>query len=1064
MTRERRGDAEASQEDALGTRKAFGAEGDELEGPPRKVSSSSSSLSSGVTPPQAPDGDGERTVSPVPLAVVRAAGEARDPRVMGIVMSRMFGRAVQPQRIGRFVLLDRLGEGGMGVVYAAYDDRLDRKVAVKVLRSTAHEAEPTRRQRLLQEARALARLSHPNIVTVHEVDTHGDDVFVAMEHVRGQSLDRWIEGPEGTGRPWREVVEVLAAAGRGLVAAHHAGIVHRDFKPHNVVVGEDGAVKVLDFGLASMVGVVPVASPAGAAVPPEQNLALTPTGALVGTPAYMAPEQYAGATVDGRSDQFSFFVTLYQALYRQLPYSPSALAYASVAPSDVHGPTPPAGSSVPRWLQRALQIGLEIEPERRHATMEAALVAITRDPAARRRRALALGGLVTVVALGSATAVAMWGIPASDSCEHGAATMARAWGAEARAQVHEGLLASGVPFADETWSQLEPRLGAYADAWASARDETCRAHRDGATSAWLHDHQLACLELRLASFDALVELVGDADQEAAARTLAAAASLPSVPSCVGAEAFAEAVAPPEDAALASEVEARRRQLARVVELEALGRYADGRQEAHAVIEDAEQLGYRPLLAEALVRDGSLAMEHGAPDEAERLLTAALGYALATDHVDVAVEATARRIFVRAERMRTPERAVDDVASGASLLERVGGDPRLRVLYLNNVGSFYIRRHEPEVAREVLEQALAVESPLGADEPGRVQTLGNLAIAEERAGLDEPARTHLAEALELARRVFGPHHPTVAELARLRGDLLFRTGHPRAADAALREVLDMLHAAVGPRSPLHHAPLVLLGELALEERRYAEAEGWFQQAAALELAAEGGGEMYGMLEQTGLARAWWGQGEAERAREVLDRVVARAEASGAPYTAALRELYGRTLLLHGQPAAALPQLRRAVELEEQQGYGRSRLAAVAFIGQGRALGRLGRLDEAEAALGEALPRLEDGVHRRERAWALVGGSRVAAAKRERALAIAHARAAVALLEPWGEPEHPDHALAWVALALALRMGTPTAEELREAEALAERARMSLSTRGEAFGAELAELEDDESTEL
>lgn len=1022
--------------------------------PGASEASSSLASSESATPPHA-DVDEDRTASPVPLAVVRAAGEARDPRVMGIVLSRMFGRAVQPQRIGRFILLDRLGEGGMGVVYAAYDDRLDRKIAVKVLRSTAQGTDPSRRQRLVQEARALARLSHPNIVTVHEVDTHGDDVFVAMEHVRGQSLDRWIEGPDGAGRPWHEVVEVLAAAGRGLAAAHRAGIVHRDFKPHNVVVGEDGVVKVLDFGLASMLGAPPTSRPPGSAEP-EDGVALTRTGALVGTPAYMAPEQYEGAGVDARSDQFSFFVTLYQALYRQLPFSASAQARAALVASDGLVPTPRARSSVPRWLQRAVQVGLAADPERRHPTMEAALVAITRDPAARRRRVLALGGLVTVVALGSAAAVAAWGLPAAAPCEHGVAAMDRAWGPGARAQVHQGLLASGVPFGDETWSRLEPRLAAYVEAWASTRDETCRAHRDGATSDRLYDRQVACLELRLASFDALVELLGNADPGAAARSLAAAATLPAAPACIGAVALTDAVAPPEGAELAREVEAQRRRLARVVELEALGRYADGRQEARAVVEDAERLRYRPLLAEALVRDGSLAMEHGAPDEAEDLLTAALGHALATDHVDVALEAIARRIFVRAERMRTPERAEDDVASGAGLLDRVGGDPRLRTLYLNNVGSFHIRRNAPEAARRVLEQALEVGSSLGPDEPSRVQTLGNLAIAEERAGLDEPARTHLAEALELARRALGPQHPTVAELARLRGELLLRTGHLRAAQAALQEALELLRAAVGPRSPLHHAPLVLLGELALEERRHADAEAWFQQAAALELAAEGGGEMYGMLEQTGLARAWWGRGEPQRARAGLEREVARAEASAAPYAAALHLLYGRTLLLHGDPAAALPQLRRAVELEAQHGNARSRVAAVAFLGQGQALARLGRLDEAEAALSEALARLEDTPHRRDRAWALVERSGVAAAQGQRALAIAHARAAVEWIEPWGEPEHPDHALAWAALARALRMGTPTVAEQREAEALAERARASLSARGEAFSAELAEL--------
>lgn len=1033
MTKLRAGDADSGPSDA-----------------PETTDAGACASSPGATPPA--DVNLDPGGSPVPLTVVRTAGEARDPRIKGIVLSRLFGHALEPQRIGRFTLLDRLGEGGMGVVYAAYDDRLDRKVAVKVLRAAGNDATTTRQQRLLQEARALARLSHPNIVTVHEVGTHDDGVFVAMEHVRGQSLDRWLEGPDGAGgRPWPQVIEVMTAAGRGLAAAHRAGIVHRDFKPHNVIVGEDGVVKVLDFGLARMLGPSPAVA-IGAMPTPQSNAVLTRTGATLGTPAYMAPEQHVGAVVDERSDQFAFFVTLYQALYRQMPFPTDSLARLSAALADGHVPTP-AGSAVPRWLQRAVQVGLSIDRARRYPSMEAALAAIARDPAARRWRALGLGGIVVAAAAGSAAVVAAWSPPASVPCEHGAAAMAETWGPQAQAEVRQGLLASGAPSADDTWSRLEPRLEAHAEQWASTRDQACRAHREGATSAVLYDHQVACLELRLASFAALVELLGDADRAAAERALSAAAALPATSSCLGAAALSDAVAPPADPELAREVKARRLRLARVGELEALGRYAEGLQEARAVVEEAEQLGYRPLLAEALVREGSLAMEHAAPEDAERMLTAGLGHALATDHVHVAVEATARRIFVRAERMRSPERAVDDVVLGASLLERVGDHPRLRSLYLNNVGAYHIRRVEPEQARRVLEQALEIESQLGPDEPSLAQTMGNLSLAEEQAGRDVQAREHIEDALVIARRVFGPHHPTVAELAQLRGELLFYTGHLRAAETALQEVLETLPQAVGPHSPLHHAPLVLLGELALEERRYPQAQVWFERAAALAL----GGEMYGVLEQTGLARAWWGQGEAERARAVLERVVARAAASEAPYTAALRLLYGRTLLQHGHPEAALSELHRAIEIEEQQGNPRSQIAGIGFIARGRALGRVGRSSEAEAALTEALSRLDGVSPRRYRAWAHVERSLVASAQEQRAPAITHARAAVALLESWGEPEHPDHARAWVTLARALRTGTPTADELHEAEALAARAHASLVARGEAFGAELAALD-------
>ncbi|MCA9693542.1 MAG: serine/threonine protein kinase, partial [Myxococcales bacterium] len=208
--------------------------------------------------------------------------------------------------IDRYLILARLGEGGMGLVYAAHDPELDRKVAIKLLRGDPTDSGA--RDRLLREAQAMARLSHPNVITVHDVGTARGHVFVAMEYVEGGTLGTWLEEQE---RGWRAVLDVFLAAGRGLAAAHEAGLVHRDFKPDNVLLERDGRVRVADFGLARYgLGAAPTHPPAPAEAPTDMtrtgvslNTKLTITGATVGTPAYMAPEQLGGVDVDARADQ-----------------------------------------------------------------------------------------------------------------------------------------------------------------------------------------------------------------------------------------------------------------------------------------------------------------------------------------------------------------------------------------------------------------------------------------------------------------------------------------------------------------------------------------------------------------------------------------------------------------------------------------------------------------------------------------------------------------------------------------------------------------------------------------
>ncbi|HHH29550.1 MAG TPA: serine/threonine protein kinase, partial [Polyangiaceae bacterium] len=259
-------------------------------------------------------------------------------------------------RLGRYEIRACAGIGGMGVVYEAYDPELDRRIALKVLRPH-HRGEGSRR--LSREARALAKLSHPNVVSVFDVGSEGDRVFIAMELIDGSTLREWLDEV----RSRAEVLEAFIEAGRGLAAAHERGLVHRDFKPDNVLVGEDGRVVVTDFGLARHRFV-------------SDTDDVTRDGAIVGTPAYMAPEVRSGGDVDARSDQFSFAVALYQALHGHLPRVDLPLMQG-------------ARSAQLGWrLRRVLRRALDGDPSKRFRTMDALVEELERCRAPRRGPAI----------------------------------------------------------------------------------------------------------------------------------------------------------------------------------------------------------------------------------------------------------------------------------------------------------------------------------------------------------------------------------------------------------------------------------------------------------------------------------------------------------------------------------------------------------------------------------------------------------------------------------------------------------------------------------------------------
>jgi len=320
----------------------------------------------------------------------------------GVAAARL-ARALTPlepgARVGRYQILGSVGRGGMGEVYAAYHPDLDRRIALKVVHESGGET-AEQQARLLREARSIARLSHPNVIAVYDAGTVADRVYVAMEFVEGVTMDRWLAAEP---RSWRQVLDVFVAAGRGLAAAHAAGVVHRDFKPQNVMIARDGSVRVMDFGLARMTGDVPAVAPillaltAESASEPIQTV--TRAGTIVGTPAYMAPEQFRGEAADARSDQFSFCVALYEALFGERPFAGENLLSLtmSVTEGELRVPRAAKRAEIPLWIRRPLLRGLRTEPGQRHPTMTELIDALAHDPASRRRRFVGIGAIAAAV-------------------------------------------------------------------------------------------------------------------------------------------------------------------------------------------------------------------------------------------------------------------------------------------------------------------------------------------------------------------------------------------------------------------------------------------------------------------------------------------------------------------------------------------------------------------------------------------------------------------------------------------------------------------------------------------
>ena len=752
-------------------------------------------------------------------------------------------REATPAAIGKYVVLGRLGQGGMGTVYAVYNPDLDRKSVIKLVRPD--HAGDSGQRRLLREARLLATLSHPNVVQVHDSGLHDGDVYVVMEFIAGVTFDAWRRrGPH----PWPQVLAVHAQAGLGLAAAHARGIVHRDYTPRNAMLGDDGRAVVLDFGLShgrGAPGPVSGAAPAEAnAEAPEGESTLTHAGAIVGTPRYMSPEQLRGAPTDARSDQFSFCVVLWEALFDRLPYAGDNIHVYNGAVLDGALAAPDELRGVPRPVLEALRRGLSPEPERRFPDMHALLAALQPAPA-RDRRGLALAWVAVAVGL----ALGLWGLstrPPSPA-ERCAAELADApvW--------DTGPLATDPPGG-------RARLDAIAERWRATRRDLCAARLGGALPDALHRRGLRCLEAHRAV------LVRVGEQLRAGATLDLA-ELPD-PERLAACADPANLSPETDPATPRAREDAREiadALDRARAALIVGRYRDSEALAADAVRRARALDHGPTLAAALYQLARARSYGERAAAAEPALREAAALAVAHDLHELAADAYLRLLRVAALAGERPQdgRLWYSALAGhlARLDERDGPREAEAREYLGDVA-----RREGDLAAARVEYERALAGRAGAWAFLRTPALVGLARVDLAEGDHAAAGVRFAEALRIVEAELGPAHPKlVPPLFGLAQAHLAAGRHEPAAAA-----IDRARALLGdpPAGPL---------------------------AAAVEYRAAEIAELRGDLPR---ARAL-----AEAARRALRAPGLPPEVAG--YTPRVLDLAARMAYETGEPRAALP---------------------------------------------------------------------------------------------------------------------------------------------------------------
>jgi tetratricopeptide (TPR) repeat protein len=839
-----------------------------------------------------------------------------------------------------YVVERALGEGAMGVVYLANHPTLQRKVALKIHRARSSRSA----DRLLEEARAAAAIQHENVLVVHGVGTWQGQVFVAMEFVDGMTARQWVKAEP---RTWREVVALYLEAGRGLAAAHARGLVHRDFKPDNVLVQRAttgrGRVKVADFGLAGRVSETSAThSDTAAGAESKQSRS------IVGSPAYMAPEQYQSADVDARADQFSFCVALFEALFGRRPFEGDDLPALAAAIASGRFQEP-EGADVPAHVRRVVRRGLSRDRDDRFPDMPTLLHALGRDPATTRRR---IAGGVAAMAIGATVTWVATRRPDPLPACLATPAIASWWDEAASQRLRTAMRPSGRDHVERTMDRVDAVLVRYRDDASNVLASACEAtHVTGTRARVELEAQAQCLTQRGREVTALVEVLSRGTPEIVDRAISAVEALSPVDRCSDPDAL-DQTDDQDDPRLV----ALKQQLARVRSLRLTGGFDEAAALAATTLDEVRTLARPHLHAELALELAVIEAGLRRTASASATLREAVNAAILAGSDPLAADIAAQGVFVDGYLGASYAQAQQWSSLGWAWLDRAGRPMDLVVQLLGQRG--VASRTADRLPEAVLDLSLAL-ALLPPDDQGssRAGLLAMLAETYRRMGRRDLARSNAAQALAVYTATLGERHPYTLNAQNLLVTFDLEAGRYAEVEATLRHLVTVGEEVLGPDSPRLADPRVNLATVLSNTGRADEALAVMQRVYDSVSRPDSPRDETRVQIIGNFAISLANSGQLARAREIQAEATLLAREVGGPQSSlyATQASTESMMNLDIDPKLALARSEAALAVHDRVAPDGA-LRAQAALAVGAALARLDRCADAEAPLTSGYDKL------------------------------------------------------------------------------------------------------------